>query len=142
MTRKGYFGEFGGSFIPEILVATFEELIDAYEEALHIFTRLGHRQGQAAELSNIGNIRFNLNQLDRARTAFQDALYIFGLIDHPRGQADCLGNIGLVHRDQGRIPEAMDNLHKARAIYEPLHIKELDFERPHLRGFAGFSLLF
>ena len=33
MTKRGYFGEFGGSFIPEILVATFEELIAAYEEA-------------------------------------------------------------------------------------------------------------
>ena len=33
MSEQGYFGEFGGSFIPEILVATFEELIAAYEEA-------------------------------------------------------------------------------------------------------------
>ena len=33
MSERGYFGEFGGSFIPEILVATFEELIAAYEEA-------------------------------------------------------------------------------------------------------------
>ena len=27
MTKKGYFGEFGGAFLPEILVATFEELV-------------------------------------------------------------------------------------------------------------------
>ena len=33
MSERGYFGEFGGSFIPEILVATFEELIAAYEAA-------------------------------------------------------------------------------------------------------------
>ena len=33
MTDRGYFGEFGGSFIPEILVATFEELVQAYEAA-------------------------------------------------------------------------------------------------------------
>ena len=33
MTDRGYFGEFGGSFIPEILVATFEELVQAYEDA-------------------------------------------------------------------------------------------------------------
>ncbi len=30
---SGYFGDFGGSFIPEILVATFEQLVDAYQEA-------------------------------------------------------------------------------------------------------------
>ena len=33
MSERGYFGEFGGSFIPEILVATFEELTAAYEDA-------------------------------------------------------------------------------------------------------------
>ena len=33
MTERGYFGEFGGSFIPEILVATFDELVQAYEAA-------------------------------------------------------------------------------------------------------------
>ena len=33
MSERGYFGEFGGSFIPEILVATFDELIEAYRAA-------------------------------------------------------------------------------------------------------------
>ena len=33
MAKRGYFGEFGGSFIPEILVATFDELVHAYEDA-------------------------------------------------------------------------------------------------------------
>lgn len=33
MQQRGYFGEFGGAFIPEILVATFEELSAAFEEA-------------------------------------------------------------------------------------------------------------
>ena len=32
-TKQGYFGDFGGSFIPEILVATFAELRAAYGEA-------------------------------------------------------------------------------------------------------------
>jgi tryptophan synthase beta chain len=33
MHERGYYGDFGGSFIPEILVATFDELIAAFEEA-------------------------------------------------------------------------------------------------------------
>ncbi len=32
MSKPGYYGQFGGSFIPEILVGTFEELIHAFEE--------------------------------------------------------------------------------------------------------------
>jgi tryptophan synthase beta chain len=33
MQRPGYFGQFGGAFIPEVLVATFEELGAAYASA-------------------------------------------------------------------------------------------------------------
>jgi len=33
MINRGYYGEFGGAFIPEILTSTFEELVDAFEKA-------------------------------------------------------------------------------------------------------------
>ena len=33
MKNRGYYGRFGGAFIPEILVSTFEELVSAFEEA-------------------------------------------------------------------------------------------------------------
>ena len=33
MDERGYYGEFGGAFIPEILVATFDELSAAFAEA-------------------------------------------------------------------------------------------------------------
>ena len=33
MDHRGYYGSFGGAFIPEILVSTFEELVTAFETA-------------------------------------------------------------------------------------------------------------
>ena len=33
MNNRGYYGNFGGAFIPEILVATFEELVEVFEKA-------------------------------------------------------------------------------------------------------------
>ncbi|MCK5230980.1 MAG: pyridoxal-phosphate dependent enzyme, partial [Desulfobulbaceae bacterium] len=33
MTKKGYYGEWGGAFIPEVLYETFKELNLAYEQA-------------------------------------------------------------------------------------------------------------
>ena len=33
MKKRGYYGSFGGAFIPEILVSTFEELTEAFEKA-------------------------------------------------------------------------------------------------------------
>ena len=33
MKNRGYYGPFGGAFIPEILVATFDELVEAFEKA-------------------------------------------------------------------------------------------------------------
>lgn len=33
MNNRGYYGEFGGAFIPEIITSTFDELVDAFEMA-------------------------------------------------------------------------------------------------------------
>jgi len=33
MNERGYYGDFGGAFIPEVLVATFAELVEAFREA-------------------------------------------------------------------------------------------------------------
>ncbi len=33
MHDRGYYGEFGGAFIPEVLVGTFDELVEAFEDA-------------------------------------------------------------------------------------------------------------
>ena len=33
MNDRGYYGNFGGAFIPEILAATFEELVEVFEKA-------------------------------------------------------------------------------------------------------------
>src|SRR5690606_28349536 len=32
VNERGYYGRFGGMYVPEILVATFEELIAAFED--------------------------------------------------------------------------------------------------------------
>ena len=33
MIERRYYGEFGGAYIPEILVSTFEQLVRAFQEA-------------------------------------------------------------------------------------------------------------
>lgn len=33
MTKRGYYDQFGGAFLPEILISTFDELNDAFEKA-------------------------------------------------------------------------------------------------------------
>ena len=33
MVKRGYYGEFGGAFIPEILVSTLDELVEAFKDA-------------------------------------------------------------------------------------------------------------
>ena len=33
MRERGYYGDFGGAYIPEILVATFDELVEAFATA-------------------------------------------------------------------------------------------------------------
>ncbi|MBW1788008.1 MAG: tryptophan synthase subunit beta [Deltaproteobacteria bacterium] len=33
MSKAGYYGDFGGAFIPEVLVSTFQELVEAFDQA-------------------------------------------------------------------------------------------------------------
>ncbi len=33
MRNRGYYSQFGGAYIPEILVATFDELVEYYDAA-------------------------------------------------------------------------------------------------------------
>lgn len=33
MVNRGHYGEFGGAFIPEILVSTLDELVDSFKDA-------------------------------------------------------------------------------------------------------------
>ena len=35
MKHRGYYGEFGGCYVPEVLVATIEQLVEAYENYRH-----------------------------------------------------------------------------------------------------------
>jgi tryptophan synthase beta chain len=63
MDERGYYGDFGGAYIPEILVATFDELVDAFAEAkaepavLHEFeTLMSTYSGRPTPLTDAPNL--------------------------------------------------------------------------------------
>ena len=82
-----------------------------------MFTRAGSRPGEAAQLSNIGNVHFERGQLDYGLKSFRDALHVFRLIGHRQGEAQSLANIGLVQRRRGEVAAALKSLREARDIY-------------------------
>ena len=90
---------------------------------MHVFTQAGNRQGEAAQLSNIGNIYFEQGRLDEALKAFGDALHVFQLIGHRQGEAQSLGNIGLVYRKKGEQARALEALQQAHAAYVEIGVR-------------------
>ena len=83
-------------FIGRVYVAQdrLPEALEAFQDALHVFTQAGSRQGEAAQLDNVGNTYFERGELDKALKAFGDALHVFRLLGHRRGEAQSLGNMG------------------------------------------------
>ena len=57
MRNRGYYSGFGGAYIPEILVATFDELEDAFEgdgEALRVLASMASGRSPRETQQEIG----------------------------------------------------------------------------------------
>lgn len=80
----------------------------AYSEALRLFRAAGQRSGEAATLSNIGNVYTIWRQHDLALQHSYQALVILREIGDRAGEATTLNNIGLAFNGLGRFQEAVD----------------------------------
>ena len=55
MKDRGYYGQFGGCYVPEVLVATIEQLVEAFEAARRdpaVREELRRLQAKLGELSD------------------------------------------------------------------------------------------
>ena len=95
-----------------------ETVIDYHQQALAIRREIGYRQGEAADLGNLGNAYADLGQVETAIDYYQQALAIDREIGYRQGEAADLNNLGMAYRDLGEIERARDHLTQALAIYE------------------------
>jgi tetratricopeptide (TPR) repeat protein len=86
-----------------------QRALQYYTEALPIGREVGDRQGEAATLNNLGLVYHRgLGEPQRALQYFAEALPIQREVGDRRGEAVTRYNIAMIHRDEGRLGEAVE----------------------------------
>ena len=83
-----------------------EEMIELYEEALHISRSIGNKRGESYALGNLGLAHAMLGDAPRALGFFHQDLRLVREIEDERGEATVLGKMGIVICHTGPRPEA------------------------------------
>ncbi len=68
-----------------------------------IAKEIGDRQGEGADLGNLGLAYSDLGQVEKAIEYYEQALVIFKKIGDRRGEGADLGNLGLAYSDLGQV---------------------------------------
>ncbi|MGD1861593.1 MAG: tetratricopeptide repeat protein [Leptolyngbyaceae cyanobacterium] len=97
-----------------------DEALYSYQRALDIFQDIGHQNGVAATLNNIGGIYYRQEKYDEALYYYQRSLAIFQDIGDLYSEGLPLHNIGLIHSLQGNDDEALYYYQRSLAIQEAI----------------------
>jgi tetratricopeptide (TPR) repeat protein len=82
--------------------------IEFYEQALAFDRKIGYRQGEANDLSNLGLAYHDLGQVKRAIEFHEQALAINREIRYRQSVANDLGNLGLAYLALGQVERAIE----------------------------------
>ncbi len=96
--------------------STRQQLVEAklaIEEAIEIFSRIGHLQGLTRALNVLGIVHKDLHHYEQALTCFQQAREIDIRIGDVDGEASRTTNLGVTLYDQQRFSEALDYFQKS-----------------------------
>ncbi|WIX90393.1 BTAD domain-containing putative transcriptional regulator [Amycolatopsis sp. DG1A-15b] len=81
----------------------------------------GNAHGEAVLLAELGQLRYEQDQLAEASRHLTEALERFRDLRDPRGEVSALSALGLACREQGYLPEAEHFLTQASAASRALH---------------------
>ncbi len=88
-----------------------EASLKAHKATLEIERAIGHSNGVANQLGNIGLVYRDKGDLGAALKAFEQALAIHRAIGHPQGIVNALANIDLIYRALGDHEEGAGAIH-------------------------------
>src|SRR5262245_1041656 len=94
--------------------------VEKYHEALELYRRAGHRNGEATAFHNIGEVYRLLGETRKALENFNEALPIFRAIGSRMGEAITLDSIGVVYNSLGEMQKALEKHNEALPIFRAI----------------------
>src|SRR5215510_810621 len=94
--------------------------VEKYHEALELYRRAGHRNGEATAFHNIGVVYNSLGEMQKALEKHNEALPIFRAIGDRVGEAIALDNIGMVYDSLGDMRKSLETRTEALPIFRAL----------------------
>ena len=95
-----------------------QEALDNYKNALEIFEKIDYKEGVGGVINNMGNLYYQLGNLDEAMKMWEKSLKISEELKYEVGIADNLVNLAHLHYSRGDFDQALGLLEKARKIDE------------------------
>jgi CHAT domain-containing protein len=89
------------------------QALDSYKQALPIYRQVGNLGGQAAALTNIGNVYYDLGEKQMSLAYYKQSLPIRRRVGNPAGEATTLNNVGAVYVELGKNTTALSYLIRA-----------------------------
>jgi len=96
-----------------MLVDDYSLALRRLTEARQIAEEIGATQQVGWDIYHMGDVWYNLGNLDEALRHFQQAQSIFETSNHPRGKIRALISLGVVHLALGQMDEASAHLEAA-----------------------------
>jgi tetratricopeptide (TPR) repeat protein len=100
------------------ILGEVDDAVAHYRTALHLYTAVGDRVGQAATLNNLGTVCNGLGDWQQALHYYHQALPIVEEVGNRAGQAATLNNLGMVYHGLGDWQQALHYFHQALPIRE------------------------
>jgi tetratricopeptide (TPR) repeat protein len=114
-----------------------DEALEAYNESIRLYEKLGDRKGEATVLLEVGVVHREQGRLTEARNAYITCLQIFTALGDRRRQAYTLRRLAFVETDQASIVDAVTHFQQSLTILE-----ELEDTRWTARTLRGLSIAY
>jgi len=103
-----------------VVMAQYQEAVDAYEASLSICRELGDRVGQCRIFMDLGNVSYYQSDFERAKIWYTDGLAIARQLENWTSVGRLLSNLGMIVQAQGDLETALKLYFEGRDVFHRL----------------------
>ncbi len=101
----------------------YESAVRFHQKSLEQIRRVGHKQNEAVELSNLGVTYWTLRDYQRAIDLQQQGLDIYQQIDNRRGMLFSMENLSALYHEIGLYPQAREYVERGIGLARQIQVR-------------------